>query len=312
MWRAVIPRWWACNRTRDLQTLRLDSPKDKGSPRHLNKLIALGQVALVTKYQNVILQSREPKIYFTLARRNYASFPDKEQYWNFTRKTIQCLDPCLWVRIFVYIPFANMLTKNHEALYVYMCCVHTHTIMLTPTFTTPMRIQFGWITAVILRFGLVLCTKYEYIFTNKSTALKPAGALFRDGETPKWHVQVNKQVKRGCPGLVMQALVGQLPGCPASCAWLGWEAVEEHSLKGSTDDLFPPLFFLLLSPSSLLSRRIPCKEGVWVTRSKASPSVGGARKLLWAPKMWIERCTPFCCLLLPAPSLGVTAERRLL
>lgn len=308
MWRAVIPRWWACHRTRDLQTLRLDSPKDKGSPRHLNKLIALGQVALVTKYQNVILQSCESKIYFTLARRNYASFPDKEQYWNFTRKTFSALIRVYeWEFLFIF----HLQICLQKTMKLSICVACTHTIMLTPTFTTPMWIQFGWITGVILRFGLVLCTKYEYIFKNKSTALKPAGALFRDGETPKWHVQVNKQVKRGCPGLVMQALVGQLPGCPASCAWLGWEAVEEHSPKGSTDDLFPPLFFLLLSPSSLLSRRIPCKEGVWVMRRKASPSVGGARKLLWAPKMWIERCTPFCCLLLPAPSLGVTAERRL-
>lgn len=46
----------------------------------MNKVMALGQEALVTKYQNVILQSPGPKIYFALARRNYASFPDKESY----------------------------------------------------------------------------------------------------------------------------------------------------------------------------------------------------------------------------------------
>lgn len=74
MWRAVIPRWWTCSRTRDLQTQRLGSPKDKGSLRHLNKLIALGQVALVTKYQNITPQSHESKTYFTLASRNYPSF----------------------------------------------------------------------------------------------------------------------------------------------------------------------------------------------------------------------------------------------
>lgn len=42
---------------------------------------------------------------------------------------------------------------------------------------------------------------------------------------------------------------GSTGGCRASCAWLGWEAVKEHPLKGSADHLLPPS---LLSPSSLL------------------------------------------------------------
>lgn len=139
-----------------------------------------------------------------------------------------------------------MLTKNYEALYVCMCCVHTHTHNHIDAHFHHPNVNIIWLNnRVILRFGLALCTKHEYVFTNKSTALKPAGALFRDGETPKWYVQVNKQVKRGCPGLVMQALVGLLPNCHASCVWLGWDVVQEHSLKGSTDDLFPSLFFPL-------------------------------------------------------------------
>lgn len=56
------------------------------------------------------------------------------------------------------------------------------------------------------------------VFTNKSIASKPAGALLKDGETPKWHVQVSKQVERGCPGLVVQALVGPVVAAvPAAC-----------------------------------------------------------------------------------------------
>lgn len=116
-----------------------------------------------------------------------------------------------------------------------------------------------------MRFGLVLCTKYESVFPNKSTALKAAGALLRDGETPKWHVQVNKQEKRRCPGLVMQAVVGRLPGCRASCAWLGWETAEELPLKCSAYDLFPPPFlfpsFLFVLPLFFAARKFSLQKG---------------------------------------------------
>lgn len=154
--------------------------------------------------------------------------------------------------------------------------------MLTPIFTTPMWIQSG----VILRFGLVLCTKHEHAFTNKRTALKLAGALFRDGETPKWHVQVNKQVKRGCPGLVMQDLVGLLAAAvPAVRGWdrRQWKII---LLKVQLMSYSLLLSFYLLSLSSLLSSRVPCKGGIWIMRCKASPGAGGARKLLWAPQKW--------------------------
>lgn len=51
-------------------------------------------------------------------------------------------------------------------------------------------------------------------------------------------------------------------GCRASCAWLGREAVEDHSLKGSTHELFPPPFFLLALPLLSAVIRVPCKGGI--------------------------------------------------
>lgn len=53
---------------------------------------------------------------------------------------------------------------------------------------------------------------------------------------------------------------GSTAGCCASCAWLGWEAVKEHPLKGSADHLLPPCSFLLALPL-LSGARKNCSGG---------------------------------------------------
>lgn len=152
MWRAVIPSWWTCSRTRDLQTYRLGSPRDKGSLRHLNKLIALGQVALVMKCQNIIPQAHESTTYFTLASRNYASFQIRSSTDFSQGKRLVLWSMFMSKKFCLYSIWKWAHKLLQLSVPIHAACSHRTTF--TPTFTTPTWIEF-WLNNQSYFEGLV-------------------------------------------------------------------------------------------------------------------------------------------------------------
>lgn len=214
--------------------------------------------------------------YFTLASRNYASLQIRSStdfsqgkhlvFWSMFMSKNSCLYS-IWK--YAYNPLKLSVPIRAA------CSLRT---VLTPTFTTPTWIKFWLNNQSYFEGWFSFMHKTRVGFYKQKHSFKSSWALFRDGETPRWHVLV----KRGCPGFVLGALVVPPASCHASCAWLGWEAVKVHPLKGSADHLLPPCSFLLVLPL-LSAARKNCSGGTWIKRSN-SPRASRVRELFWAPK----------------------------